>query len=173
MTQSNSTIDSIDSRRPSDAVRVPETLLEGDTTSYDDQWASTPVQRWSGPSTEQWLSNQITARWKMSDNDSGTDLNNASESEPDDSLVRPESLGQRDSETESGYRGRILSNSDDDLNKPITPDGHLHEKTISNHSIAEECHKDAPQCKGLKRNAGLYSREEPSATESLITETTR
>ena len=85
-----STIDSSESRRPSDSARVPETLKETDSATYDEQWTLESRAPWEYHQTRQqwhrdrWLFNEHINKQssdvKFPDADSGTDLNHVSES---------------------------------------------------------------------------------------------
>ena len=88
-----STIDSSESRRPSDSARVPETLEETDSATYDEQWSESRPP-WEYHQTRQqwhrdhWLFNELTNKQstdvKYADADSGTDVNhNSSDSSSD------------------------------------------------------------------------------------------
>lgn len=110
---SASTIDSIDSRRPSDPVRVPETLEEADSLNYDNtsregvpSWANHPTrQQWH---RDRWLSDQRNSKHysdKSTDIDSGTEMHHISESECEDCL----GLLQQDSITSSCSAGARLT----------------------------------------------------------------
>lgn len=98
MSCSASTIDTIDSRRPSDTVRVPETLEEADSISFVDQWRDgvglphNPLP-WDGSHTrghwhrDRWLSDERNSKLytdKSADIDSGTETHHVSESDGED-----------------------------------------------------------------------------------------
>ena len=85
-----STIDSSESRRPSDSARVPETLEETDSATYNEEWTPESRPPWGYHQTRQqwhqdhWLFNEHINKQssdvKFPDVDSGTDLNHVSES---------------------------------------------------------------------------------------------
>lgn len=81
------------SRRPSDPIRVPETLEEADSLNYDDQSPERAPLSWaSNASREQWhrdrwLSDESNSKHysdKSTDIDSGTEMIQISESECED-----------------------------------------------------------------------------------------
>ena len=85
-----STINSSESRRPSDSARVPDTLEETDSATHDEQWTPASRPPWEYHQTRQqwhrdrWLFNEHINKQssdvKFPDADSGTDLNHVSES---------------------------------------------------------------------------------------------
>ena len=104
-----STIDSSESRRPSDSARVPETLEETDSATYDEQWSESRPP-WEYHQTRQqwhrdhWLFNELTNKQstdvKYADADSGTDVNhNSSDSSSDSEDCKLINLDNVKSET--------------------------------------------------------------------------
>ena len=104
----------MDSRRPSDPVRVPETLEETDSLNYEEEcWKETPCTlpcddpvkgQWH---RDRWLSDDRHKPYsdKSTDVDSGTEMTHISESECEECM----GLLHQNSITSSSSAGAILS----------------------------------------------------------------
>lgn len=76
---------------------------------------------------------------KISDNDSGTDLNQASESDAEELLGHSrQQYDDCESETESGYRGRILSNSDDECVADTDHENNIKLSSLASHNAYDD-----------------------------------